>query len=193
MSEKGVMAKLSKWGELLGLIQTYDPVAHIAGGALRDLRCHRPIKDVDVFADARHVKGIQSILRAQGYSVISQEGEEYFTHAPNTACVDIWTKGDGIPVNVIFQKDLFKLDDQLKRFDFGICQIGFDGRAVSSTMFFLQDMYDAQFVLRGCENHGSFQNSMLRYERLKEKYEEWPLVIPECMERYRYAEVEPRT
>lgn len=185
--EKTLSAQLSKWAALLGELQFFDPDLHIAGGALRDLRCQRPIKDVDIFMEygnvSRHVK-VKDKLRAMGYHMVAQFGEDYFTHAPNTKVVDYWQRDEELPVNVIFQKNRFSLDEQLKRFDFGICQIGFNGVQVVSTDFFLQDMSEEKFTLRSCENSDQYYSSLQRYERLKEKYEEWPLVVPEQFKKF---------
>ena len=50
------MQTVTDYATVLAKLQQVAPEAHIAGGAVRDTILHKPIKDIDVFMDDKHVE-----------------------------------------------------------------------------------------------------------------------------------------
>ena len=51
-----MLTTIYDYADLLAELQTVAPEAHVAGGAVRDTILEKPIHDVDVFMDDRHVE-----------------------------------------------------------------------------------------------------------------------------------------
>jgi hypothetical protein len=181
MTERDLMAG---WRQLLTVIQLFDPKAHIAGGAVRDIRLGREIKDVDVFADDRDAVRIQDVMRRCDYRMISQKGSDYFEHNPEVRKVDYWQRDDELPVNIIYLATGLTVEENIARFDLGICKTGFDGHKIISSKDFANDWNQAEMTMVFCANPLQYLRTLERYDRLQAKYEAWPLVIPEQFRKF---------
>jgi hypothetical protein len=65
----------------------------------------------------------------------------------------------------------------LERMDFGICLIGFNGEQVIRTAAYHADQSAKQFTLTRADSIEGTMRSLKRYDRLVQKYEDWPLII----------------
>lgn len=171
------MAILLDIGHLSGLCL---PV--LSGGALRDHIHSAPVKDLDIFLPYHwgQVDMIDQSLKAAGWKL---------TQSIGASCADL---GEVVEVRG-YQKDgqtdlnIIYLDPEVDlsplgiagRNDFGICQIaawleGGEWR-FDYTEAFIDDVMAKTFTLT---REGDEARSLRRYERLKEKYPDHKLVIP---------------
>lgn len=176
------------WRDLLAAIQAVCPTAVIAGGALRDLDNFRPIKDVDIFINARGMVEAQdacAALKAAGYPVeptfdektVYPEDENLEVVLVTDLGVTVCATDDAylvqVPVQLIFVNwDTARITD---RFDYGICRLSFDGGAVIPPMEYIDDKANKVFKLRRSRPTPlSMRGSIHRYARLTaEKYQGW--------------------
>ena len=150
------------WLNMLVRIQLDDRDAIIAGGCIRDLYLGRVPKDVDIFTTA-----VPEWIEPQP-SDMNYEGMKYVEAVVMHKC-------GPDTFNVIVTKPVDKMD-LLRSFDFGICQIGFDGRQVYMTQEFLWDVKYSKFTLRHIDR---YQRSINRYSRISARYAGWEIAIPE--------------
>jgi hypothetical protein len=159
------------WCELLKQLQEQNPTTVLAGGAIRDLYCGRtPVNDLDFFANDE--KGIP--VFSQFYSDVTEkdyEGMEFVDAI-------IWyPKASPLPCNIICGSGYDSTMQLLESFDFGICQIAFDGLNIIKTWAFDWDFKHAVMTLRLTERHqGRRDLSLARFERWQSKYPDFSLV-----------------
>lgn len=176
------------WRDLLAAIQAVCPSAVIAGGALRDLDNHRPIKDVDIFINARGMDQALdacAALKAAGYPVVPEFDEKnVYPEDENLEVVLVTDLGVAVtatddayltkvPVQLIFVNwDTARITE---RFDYGICRLSFDGGAVIPPLEYVDDKANKVFRLRrNRPTPMSMRGSIHRYARLiAEKYQGW--------------------
>lgn len=186
MDRKTYNLKLAAIDIILKKVKEVEPLAYVGGGALRDLSCDRPIKDIDIFVPERTDLDKLGALFSDTHSVAKvTKSSDYFDFADPTVkeAREYAPIEHGLPINFISMKDShFPMSINMGRFDFGICRIAYDG-LVHPTPEFIHDLDNQVFTLRRCENQEQFERSMARYERLKRKYN-WPLVVPEEFGQY---------
>jgi Poly A polymerase head domain len=182
-------SKLAKSGisfpylaELLKVAQQYDPNARISGGCLRDLILKRPVKDIDLFVHQNAVEDVdRDFMLKNGFSLIrSSSGNYGFRDREVHVATDYKAPGGAI-VSLIGMVKKTTLDEHLARHDFGCCRVAFDGTSVHRHPDFDRDIAAKEFVLRRCESKDQFLRSMIRYDRISKKYEDWRLVVPPGM------------
>lgn len=176
-----------EWLEALRNVQEDFPEAVIAGGALRDLLCEKPVKDVDIFIAMRPGYSAEVVrhllmnrLGSEVTTVIGQQLVEYSDALADVAAVFDVTQvlGDGTPVQVIMvAAETLSLHSVCDRFDFGICRVATNGREDFISPDFVHDLENRVFT---CNSFGSAREkrSLARYERLQEKYQGWTLIQP---------------
>jgi hypothetical protein len=167
------------WHILLSEIQGISPSAFIGGGALRDRLHNKPVKDIDIFfAQEDQAKLHETMLFAGWFPgqliPMSYVGADY---SVETACE--YSKPGETPINLIGLNVSLELPDALSRFDFGICQIAYDGTHIHTSEQFYDDILTSSFTVTRCESEEQLARTMRRWERLKVKYPEHTLVIPE--------------
>ncbi len=156
-----------QWCEALRQVQEVDRNAIIAGGALRDLCTGHEVKDVDVFTTAQPIWDIPNPESSDK----DYEGMQYVQAI-------ISYDAQPYPFNVIIIKPTDWVD-LLRSFDFGICQIGFDGKQLLKTQEFLWDVKNTLFTMRHIDR---YPRSILRYARISQRYQAWPIAIPQLDE-----------
>jgi hypothetical protein len=150
-----------EWCRKLNELQELDPEAILAGGAIRDLYCGVKVKDLDFFTTH-----IPSWPKQKGESDIDYEGMQYV----NAVLSFNWE----LPLNVILINKVSNLD-LLHSFDFGLCQIGFDGKSIIKTDAFLWDFKYNLMTLRHTER---YPRSIRRYCRWSDRYN-FDIAIPQ--------------
>jgi hypothetical protein len=167
-------------------VQAYYPEACIAGGALRDLLCNKPVKDIDVFISAKNVEGgmygVREMLLAlfgAPVNIIIGEALAEYSDALKDVAFTLETFIGDTPLQIIALHDDVTLESVVERIDFGICRVGTDGRRDLITEDFAYDLEHRQFTLRCNFNEPRLTRSKARHERLQAKFPGWPLVIPE--------------
>ena len=165
------------WRARLKEIQKTFPNAVIAGGCLRDLACGKEIKDVDVFIP--NSKEIQEDLNDFKLNHTTQIIRTVKDSYGNWACndvKDILTLTWGSLQVEIITVDVTK-DHIVDRFDFGICQVQYDGTEVYYTKEFEKDYLNKTFTLINCKNEEQHTRSIKRFEAFhKGKYSDYSLV-----------------
>jgi hypothetical protein len=171
------IAKINErdFADLLKVPQRYDQNAHIAGGCLRDTLLQRPTKDIDLFA-FNVFDEVDRDFRANGFEI------QHFRRGPLRSNPEItqlaeYKSPGGTIINLIGLSRPMTMKENLERFDFGICRIGFDGDIFPHPDF-ERDRKDKRFVLRRCDSREQFERSMMRVNRFSTKYPGWELVIP---------------
>lgn len=157
------------WLEVLKQVMTICGTAYIAGGALRDLACDKPIKDVDIFInpDLGH-DTIEKFFDTYGYNHETIPGScmgiieacsvshFYVPHAEIHFELIQYQLKDGMQ---------FSQENLVDRFDFGICQIS-------------------------CGTHYVYMHTnfihALRYKVIKQVNLEHPEIVKERLERLRH-------
>ena len=163
------------WVALLKQLQKTDPSAVIAGGAIRDLICmRRPIKDIDFF-----VKKPNAIFD-QWISELSPNHNEYQGSNPYVRDILYYPNAAPLPINVVVGEGYESTYQLIETFDFGLCQVAFDGRRIIKSWAFDWDHRRYQMTMRpGPRQTNRVQTSMARFERWKEKYPDFTLAIEE--------------
>ena len=182
-----------EYKDALNDVRKEFPHAFLAGGALRDLVFNKPVKDLDIFAP--QVKWIDDdldwlvlktdpTLENQGYKmlpkdvVLTKQDSTDFAWK-NIKGSDTYQKGDNIPVNVVVTDQSDTICRRLELFDYGICQIAYDGNDVWVSDAFLHDKKESKFTyLISTPNMEQFEHNLSHFFRLKEKYPEFNLDIP---------------
>lgn len=158
-----------KWVELLRQLQKEDPTAVLAGGAIRDIYLRRkPIKDLDFF-----------IKKGAGFPQFSNKPPEraYEGSTPYVSNVMYYPEAIPLPINVVVGYGYESTYQLLETFDFGLCQIAFDGTRIIKTWAFEWDQKHCEMTMRLGERQQQRQDaSRARFERWREKYPEFRLV-----------------
>lgn len=189
MNPSPLLAQIPEaWIDTLSAIQAeLDPEAVIAGGAIRDLDNDKEIKDVDIFLSSSvSIAKVKKLLKSS-FDEWTDTPEYNFTKEGTLpvrkgrhlkgSCVGT-SKGGVLPVNLIVVGDDYTPTSRVvDGFDFGLCQIWYDGKDIRATMNYQIDKERSQFTLVHCEGPERFQRSLIRYQRLVQKYVDFPLVI----------------
>lgn len=174
------------WAKVLRLIRTSAPSAILAGGALRDLDNHRPIKDLDIFVhgDSEIEALSAAVTLHQTFDAQYVEGTKDVSHAFKV----LSAFEDEVPeVNIVQLRDPFTALRCIERMDFGICQIAFLGNGlVLTTPAYDHDRSHHSITLTRADSQAGYDWSIRRYHRLAKKYQ-WPLVIPDEFAAFRQA------
>ena len=164
------------WKEVLCTVQRAFPGACIAGGALRDLDHLKPVKDVDIFIPLTQRlsdKKIRSLLDFP-YSTFNV----HLMNINKTKTCDrtIWSIYHLHMYGIEFEL-IFAVPNacDIKTFDINICQIEFDGINVRTTTEYCHGVQNKEihFV-----NPQSQKRQDERIARIKEKYTEYKIIIP---------------
>jgi hypothetical protein len=168
------------WSALLGLLRTVLPSAYLAGGAIRDFDNGRTVKDFDVF----FTEGEANIDMVEGalmglYAYKNGCPGEYMDAAREVMGTQTYRSLTGLPeLNLILLEKEFNPASIIERVDFGLCQIGADPLGVEYSAAYEFDHANRCFTLTRAESVDGVRRSLKRYERLKQKYQGWPLRIP---------------
>jgi hypothetical protein len=174
-------ATLRGWADMLNRVRSVAPSAFLAGGAVRDLDNGRPVKDLDVFFNEETVGdgAFAKVLEDQFFYKNGVVDCSYIDAASEIQSTIIFSDRFGGPdLNLINTSPDFDTMKMLERMDFGICLIGFNGEQVIRTAAYHVDQAAKQFTLTRADSIEGTMRSLKRYDRLVQKYEDWPLVIP---------------
>lgn len=158
------------WVDLLKQLQKDDPTAVLAGGAIRDLYCaRRPVKDLDFFIKA-----------GEGFSQFRPQPSQSDYKGMEFVKAILWyPSAIPLPCNVICGDGYNSTLQLLESFDYGLCQIAFDGLNIIRTHAFDWDYKHAVMTLRLTERHqGRRDYSLARFASWKAsgKYDDFELV-----------------
>jgi hypothetical protein len=176
--------KLEDFGDVLSAVQSVDSFAHIAGGAVRDTYCEKPIRDIDLFLPAPNCDVAAEVLRFKlGYVMVGKWVQYEGFSDPFVEQVAKFDKADEtIPVCLIgLRDDVRNIRQNLSRFDFGACMAAWDGTSrIIQMEAFKEDMSRKEFTLLRADNANQYAYSMARYKKLTAvgaRYEGWKLAV----------------
>jgi hypothetical protein len=180
------MRKVQYYYDILASLQQALPhKIHIAGGAVRDTILGRPIRDIDIFTQATTGDEAAALLRSDfGYVKVEERGTYLGFSDPIVVRVAKFEKdGEFIPVSLIGLKESLTIEENIKRFDFGICMAAWDGGEFKTTDAFKRDVGRRTFTLCRAANDAQFSYSMNRYSKLTaDRYNGWTLSVPNQFE-----------
>lgn len=168
------------WGALVRSIREVCPSAVLAGGALRDLDNGRDVKDLDIFievaGEAQAVDALAALEAGLVTQTVHYEPSDltYYPQDQNLEVILVAELLDhDIPIQLIFVR--WPTARIVERFDYGICQIAYDGVELTKGPNYDQDKADQVFALRRDRPTAiSMRGSVKRYARLTaEKYAGW--------------------
>lgn len=154
----------------LSFVRQFHPKAILAGGYLRDCLLGVQPKDIDIFVPHPGVY-------AQGRSA-----EDYTGDSEVAGVVHV--SGFALPVQVITLAPGLDVEDRVLHHDFGICQVWHDGTDLHLTDNFRLDVLFRRFTLRHCESQREFYRSMSRWARIRERFDQFALHIPQRFARF---------
>lgn len=157
-------------------IQKEVPEAIVAGGCLRDTINGKPVNDIDIFVPQSRGHVAREVI-SEGRRLTKVIPEPYLTF--NNAVSDVrYYEGNGeLPVNIIsVTDDTCTPEQQLDRFDFGICRVAYDGVRLWKDLTFDRDQREHTFTLLVAQTKEQRKYSLERFKRLQEKYPGWKMV-----------------
>lgn len=188
----------TEWTKLIRAIRSVHPEALMCGGALRDLEHGRPVKDLDIFVKAPVKTPL--IADALGISLendihllVPEAAAEYLKMREVVEVYDVdyagvWTQklseiGFAIktepPLQVIGLSIDITPSAVMKRVDFGLSQITYDGNQVNRSAEYLADSGNWTFTVTTCENKDDAKRTYKRFQRIGgDKYKGWKLAVP---------------
>jgi hypothetical protein len=176
------IATVFDYATVLATLQQMAPEAHIAGGAVRDTILQKQIADIDVFMSDEHVDKAAALLRSSCSYVKVGEWKQYLGFSdPAMTCVAKFEKADEtIPICIIgLQPDFASPQDNIARFDFGVCMAAYDGTQTIRAAEFDQDVEGKTFTLLRADNASQFAYSMSRFKKISAgRYTGWSLTVP---------------
>jgi hypothetical protein len=171
------------WVVTMERVRSVLPSAYLAGGAIRDFDNQRPVKDLDVFFTeaAWPLTWLEDQLAKLGYFYKSQCPGQYLDGAANEVYgTTVYQNTEGQPeLNLIQLEPGFNSASIIERVDFGLCQIGADMLGVEYTPAYEYDRTNHVLTLTRAESVDGVWRSLMRYERLSQKYQGWALNVPE--------------
>jgi hypothetical protein len=180
------MLTVSDYTTVLAKLQQIAPEAHIAGGAVRDTILQKQIHDIDVFMHDEHVEEAAALLRSACSYVKVGEWKQYlqFSDPAMTRVAKFEKADETIPICIIgLVPQVSSPENNIARFDFGICMVAFDGNKIMRTAEFDRDAESKTFTLHRADNQAQFTYSMSRFEKITAgRYTGWSLAIPEEFE-----------
>src|SRR5215831_16384974 len=182
------MKTFNYYTTILAALQQVAPEAHIAGGAVRDTLLLKQIHDIDVFMSDEHIEKAAALLRSSCSYVKVGEWKQYleFSDPAMTRVAKFERADETIPICIIgLVPQVTSPENNIARFDFGICMAAFDGKRTIRAAEFSQDMKERTFTLRRADNRAQFTYSMSRFEKFTaNRYRDWSLAIPDEFEEY---------
>lgn len=179
------MKILEHWNPMLDAIKQLCPTAHIAGGAVRDTQLERPVRDIDLFLDDAVADEAAKLMRSKfGYVKVGQWASYLNFSDPIVIRLAKFEKWDEeIPVCLIGLDRPRGMQDNVSRFDFGICMAAWNGEVVYTDRKYRYDLETKRFTLCRADNAEQFAYSMQRYKKMTaDRYGGWELVVPKEFE-----------
>lgn len=173
-----------KVSEALAALCRIAPGSILAGGYLRDMTFGKPVKDVDFFVSYGTTCETLSTVFPDARREIYAE----FLYYSSSEVIDVISIGTvgGYPAQVIVLKPYLDPMDRVAHMDFGFCQIACGIQGGDLTAAFHKDKRNNTATLVYCESKQEFDRSMKRWDRLKLKYPERTLVIPEEYQQWQH-------
>jgi hypothetical protein len=146
----------------------------------------RPIRDLDIFLPADGCEEATVLLRSRfGYLKVGEWRSYEMFSDPAVAGVAKFEKADEtIPICLISLKGNVDPEDNIARFDFGVCMAAWTGPDdFITTNDFTRDIESKTFTLHRADDAAQFAYSMVRFKKLTaDRYQGWELSVPSRFE-----------
>ena len=163
-----------RWQSYLQTIKLFSPSAVIAGGALRDLETGREPKDIDVFLPplSQEDRNVLTHMLEYRYGLEVMHVDETTTtyEKATLANVILFKDPDGGPDLNLIEMKFDSPEGLLMTFDFGICQVAYDGADIITTRHFLSDVENKTFTQLKMG-----ERTQRRWHRLSQRYPDYEL------------------
>ena len=159
---------LKRYNAILDAIKDICPTAHIGGGAVRDSLLERPIRDIDLFLDDSVTDRAAKLMRSQfGFVKVGElTSYEQFSDPAVVRLAKFEKADETIPVCPVGLKMPRGMQDNLRRFDFGICMAAWDGKEVYTAPEYTFDLSEKTFTLCRADNQPQFDYSVSRFHEI---------------------------
>lgn len=165
-----------EWKTAISALRAKGFNAILAGGCLRDLFCGKPAKDIDLFVlFTTQLPNAWELAKALGWGANDYRRKNYAQFSP-VYQIDFVVENTSLkpPYQIIGVKDIQYAEALIGNFDYGLCQIGFDGERLLYTPAFEKDFINQTFTLT---HPYAYDHSIERYKTwTREKYKNWPFV-----------------
>lgn len=152
---------------IFGNVAKLTSFATIAGGYLRDSYYQVPHKDIDIFVNSS-MRRSELGAAFPGWTISEHDDDEKSYDGVSAFQVINLAHSNYDPVQIMTSDDYNTVESVLDKFDFGFCQIAFDGSNVLVTDEFWNDASNntATFLMdrNRRSNHSEHEN------RLRQKY-----------------------
>jgi hypothetical protein len=168
---------------IIAYLLSWFPGTILAGGALRDLNANfgpSSIKDLDFFVPfGTSLYDLPEALDELGYRRTNIVASSVWVGADTTIDSSMCFEKEGAQtVNIIWMAEGNTPIERLSRFDFGACQIAYDGVTYHTTTAFHTDMRERTFTLVRSDSVDQYDRSIKRFLRFTERYIGWTLRDP---------------
>lgn len=176
--------QLDGWLKVLANIQQASPSAILAGGCLRDLAHGVSAKDIDIFVDQYEAPAL--LLEEQARLTHPEKlnfidcDVTYQDWSSDVIGIHEFGRDDGQPMLnlIVVRGGTCTVEEQLERFDFGICKVAHDGTDYQVHADYLKDRANRTFTLTRSGTKRQWEQSLKRFERISPRYPGWTLVTP---------------
>lgn len=166
------------WRTALAQLQTCIPSAIMAGGCLRDREFGKKVKDIDIFVPVssnpeKDLSEVKKMLIDLGWLDVRVDTAKTYPEGCDTRIIGV-VEGRVLncpPIQVVVGE--WDTEKIFEHFDFGICQISFDGRTIRRSPDYQMDRRSRKFRIVTERSDKAFVSSINRWARLKEKYQDW--------------------
>ena len=159
----------SHWRKFLAKAQEEDPKALLAGGCIRDTWCGKHHKDLDLFVTKQisYSGELDKDYMGNWKSRITESGLREYKECTKSIRGVTEGKWNGEDINIVTFTPWSSPAEMLEEFDFGICQIAYDGKEIITTPAFHWDYKHGVFTMM----HGRrYEKSKGRFERINQRY-----------------------
>lgn len=170
--------------------------AVLAGGIVRDTIFGKDPKDIDIFVsqedfDENKVKIALfehevSECDFSGYAEIPDVQRVFNISRKYASITEMVKLHCDLPAQIIVMQPGMSPLKRIETFDFGFCQVAYDGEKILFTDHFSKDYLDKTISLVYCENQHEWERSMIRFARISQKYPEFRLV---CRPKHSYPDI----
>lgn len=194
MMNANQIGKINPAIRTLRKIQAVSPTAIIAGGYHRDMFTGVDYNDIDIYLElgnnlsigsAEYWKNlfnlkIDDFRSMDSIKELSETDEEYDVPNNNNIVTVFEMIKSELKYNLIIV-NIDPIDYVEEYFDFGICKTYCDGTKISFTKDFMSDVENKTFTLTARKlSVANFNHVMsVHYEKLKHKYPNHKLIVPE--------------
>ncbi|WP_163832035.1 hypothetical protein [Spartinivicinus ruber] len=163
----------SEWSQLISMVNKLRKtnVVYLAGGAPRDYLLDKPIKDWDLFIYVENPLAVRSCLQNHFNLTRSVGNADGFykgiAEERGVQAIDYFVNMNG-ELQVIYLSRDMPLVELLEGMDFGLCQVGTDGKSWTFTEAFIKDLENQ--TLTHYRYFEAEKRMKERYARLSKKY-----------------------